>query len=117
VALRCLIVDDSEAFLASASALLSAQGLEVVGLASSRAEALRLAERLRPDVTLVDVELGVEDGLQLARELAGRVPSSRVVLISTHPQDELGEVIADSPASGFLGKTALSAAAIAELVV
>jgi len=116
VALRCLIVDDSEAFLASASGLLSAQGLEVVGLASSRAEALRLAERLRPDVTLVDVELGEEDGLEVARELAGRAPASRVVLISTHPQDELGEVIAESPAAGFLAKTALSAAAIAELV-
>jgi two-component system, NarL family, nitrate/nitrite response regulator NarL len=116
VALRCLIVDDSEAFLASARALLSAQGLEIVGVASTYAEALRLAERLRPDVTLVDVEFGEEDGLEVARELAGRVPASRVVLISTHPQDELGEVIAESPAAGFLAKTALSAAAIAELV-
>jgi two-component system, NarL family, nitrate/nitrite response regulator NarL len=116
VALRCLIVDDSETFLVSASALLSAQGLEVVGLASSRAEALRLAEQLWPDVTLVDVELGEEDGLEVARELAGRVPASRVVLISAHAQDELGEVIGESPAARFLAKTALSAAAIADLV-
>jgi two-component system, NarL family, nitrate/nitrite response regulator NarL len=115
VALRCLIVDDSEEFLASAKRLLSAQGLAVVGVASSDVEAVRLAERLLPDVALVDVELGEEDGLEVARRLAERVPSSRVVLISSHPEDELGDLLAGNPAASFLPKTALSAAAIAEL--
>jgi two-component system nitrate/nitrite response regulator NarL len=116
VALRCLIVDDSEAFLASASRLLSAQGLEVVGRALCGAEALRLAQKLEPDVTLVDVQLGGEDGLEVTRRLAETVPTTRVILISSHSKDELAELIADSPAAGFLPKAALGAEAIARLL-
>lgn len=116
MALGCLIVDDSEAFLASASRLLSAQGLEVVGRVSSGAEALRLAQMLEPDVALVDVQLGGEDGIEVARGLAAAAPTTRVILISSHSQDELAELIADSPAVGFLPKAALGAEAIAELL-
>ena len=116
VALRCLIVDDSEAFLASASRLLSAQGLEVVGVALSSAEALGLAQQLQPDVALVDVQLGREDGLDVTRRLAATAPATRVILISSHSKDELGELIADSQAIGFLPKTALGADAIAKLL-
>jgi two-component system nitrate/nitrite response regulator NarL len=116
VAVRCLIVDDSEEFLDSASRLLSAQGLEVVGRASSGAEAVRLVQTLRPDVALVDFQLGDEDGLELTRRLAADAREIRVILISTHPKDELTELIVDSPAVGFLPKTALGADAIAELL-
>jgi two-component system, NarL family, nitrate/nitrite response regulator NarL len=116
VALRCLIVDDNEAFLGSASRLLESQGLEVVGRVSSAEEAVRLAQTLKPDVALVDVQLGDEDGLEVTRQMNARARSTPVVLISTHAQDELAELIADSPAVGFLPKTALSAAAIADLL-
>ena len=116
MALRCLIVDDNEAFLASASRLLETQGLEIVGRASSGQEAVRLAEALRPDVALVDVQLGDEDGLKVTRELTAGARPIAVVLISTHPQDDVAELIADSPAVGFLPKSALSAVAIADLV-
>jgi DNA-binding NarL/FixJ family response regulator len=116
VALRCLIVDDNETFLASAFRLLESQGLQVVGLASSSDEAVLLTEMLDPDVVLVDVQLGDEDGLELTRRLAARNGSMRVVLISTHSEDVLGELIDDSPAVGFLPKTALSADAIADLL-
>ena len=115
MSLRCLIVDDSEEFLASARRLLSSQGLEIVGSASSGAEALGLAETLRPDVALVDVQLGDEDGLEVARRLSKQRPGTRVVLISTHSEDDLSELIDGSAAVGFLPKTALSAAAILEL--
>jgi len=114
--LRCLIVDDSAEFLASARALLEAQGLQVVGVARSGEDALALAEQLRPEVALVDIELGQEDGIELARRLSERVPVTRIVLISTHPEEEFGDVIIGGPAAGFLSKTALSAAAIAALV-
>jgi two-component system, NarL family, nitrate/nitrite response regulator NarL len=116
VALRCLIVDDSEDFLDSASRLLSSQGLEIVGGASSGTEALRLAERLDPDVALVDVQLGEEDGLEVTRRLTANARPTRVILISTHSRDDLAELIADSPAIGFLSKTALDARAISELL-
>jgi CheY-like chemotaxis protein len=116
VALRCLIVDDNEAFLASASRLLSAQGLEVVGRAFSGAEALRMAEQLRPDVALVDVQLGGEDGLALARQLAGNAHATPVILISSHSMEEVGELVDGSPAVGFLPKPELGADAIAKLL-
>jgi two-component system nitrate/nitrite response regulator NarL len=115
VLLRCLLVDDSEAFLASASRFLSAQGLEVVGRASYGDEAVRLAEQLEPDVILVDVQLGDEDGLEAARRLSAIPYAPQVILISSHPQDDLAELIADSPAAGFLPKSALDAEAIAKL--
>ena len=116
MALRCLIVDDSEEFLASAERLLAVQGLDVVALAASGADALRLAVQLRPEVALVDVHLGDEDGLEVAQRLATEAPATRVVLISTHPEADLAELVAGTPAAGFLAKTALSASAIVELV-
>ena len=82
VNLSCLIVDDGEEFLASAARLLSVQGVTVVGRASSGDEALRLAEALSPDVALVDVELGDEDGIDLARRLVLAGSSATVILIS-----------------------------------
>jgi DNA-binding NarL/FixJ family response regulator len=116
VALRCLIVDDSEEFLASAERLLTVQGLDVVGAAATGADALRLAKHLHPDVALVDVHLGDESGLDVARRIEVAAPETRIVLISTHPEDDLAELVAGTPTAGFLAKTGLSAAAIVELV-
>jgi two-component system nitrate/nitrite response regulator NarL len=112
VAVRCLIVDDNEEFLDSATRLLSAQGIEVVGRASSGAVAESLVDELAPDVALVDVQLGNEDGLEVARRLVSDEGGTRVVLISTHAENELSDLVAASGAVGFLPKTALSANAI-----
>jgi two-component system, NarL family, nitrate/nitrite response regulator NarL len=115
--LRCLLVDDNERFLASATRLLESQGLDVVGRASSGREALRLAREFAPDVALVDVQLGQEDGFDVARRLAAASGSPRVILISTHAEEEeLEELIAESPAVGFLPKTVLGVEAILALL-
>lgn len=116
--LRCLIVDDSARFLDAARALLERQGVTVVGVASTSADALQRADELRPDVTLLDIDLGGESGLELARRLhaqAGR-PAAPVILISTHAEQDYAELIAASPAVGFLSKTHLSATAIRDLL-
>ena len=110
--MRCIIVDDSEEFLASASRLLGSQGMEVLAVASTGDHALHLAGELGPDLALVDIELGEEDGIELSHELASRVPATRVVLISSYDQADLGDLIARSPAAGFLPKTDLGAAEI-----
>lgn len=114
--MSCLIVDDSVEFLASAARLLSLQGVSVVGQASSTEEALRLATALRPDVTLVDVELGDEDGIELARRLTAGQVSAIVILISLRDRNELTELMAGSGAVGFLRKDALDAQAVADLI-
>jgi DNA-binding NarL/FixJ family response regulator len=112
----CVVIDDSPEFLAAATRLLEAQGVAVLGCASSRARALELAAAEAPDVALVDVELGDEDGVELAAELAGVTPPTRVVLISARDQDDLPLLLNGSGAAGFLPKTALGVAAIAELL-
>lgn len=113
--MRSLIVDDSEPFLASARRLLESQGLEIVGTATSGAEALDLAAAFSPDLALVDVELGDEDGVALAGELRARFPETRVVLISTYSRDEMQEVLKASSAVGFLPKSRLSGDAVLAL--
>jgi len=115
--MRCLIVDDSEEFLASARRLLESQGLEIVAAATSGADAVRLAGELAPDVALVDVELGPEDGIELARRLEERVPTLRAVLISAHTLEELEELLADSPEVAYVPKGSLGASAIEAVVV
>ncbi len=115
---RCLIVDDSPRFLDAARGLLERQGITVVAVAANGAEALRRAEELRPDVTLVDIDLGGESGFELARRLhgdGGRAVSP-VILVSTHAEEDYADLIAASPAVGFLSKADLSASAIRDLL-
>jgi signal transduction histidine kinase/DNA-binding NarL/FixJ family response regulator len=114
--LQCLIVDDSEEFLASASQLFSLQGVTVVGLASSGDEAVKLAAELGPDVVLVDVELGEEDGIEVARRLTSEGSPGHVILISLRDHEQLTELIADCGAAGFLRKDALDVRAVTDLI-
>jgi CheY-like chemotaxis protein len=110
MAVQCLIVDDNRDFLEVARTLLERQGLTIAGVASTSAEALRQAEMLRPDVVLVDVSLGDESGIELARRLvADPAHEATVVLISTRSEAELADLVAMSPAAGFLSKSELSA--------
>ncbi len=119
--LRYLLVDDNHAFLEAASVLLEREGVTVVGVASSIAEALRQARALRPDVILVDIGLGDESGFDLARLLAqdgqgGQGVGAEVILISTRAEADYAELIAESPAAGFLPKSELSVRGISRIL-
>jgi DNA-binding NarL/FixJ family response regulator len=116
--LRLLIVDDNAQFLAAARCLLKSEGIDVVGVASTTADALRYAHSLRPDVTLVDVDLGEESGFDLAEKLteASGGETQRVILTSAYPAQDLADLIEASPAVGFLSKTRLSASTILDLL-
>jgi DNA-binding NarL/FixJ family response regulator len=117
VALRTLIVDDNPRFIEAARRLLERQGMDVVGAASTSAQAVQQAERLRPAVILIDIELGPESGFDLARQLASADGSRpKMIMISTHGADEVADLVAVSPVLGFLPKSNLSAAAIRELL-
>lgn len=118
VRLRCLIVDDNESFLEIAAASLAGDDLDVLGTATTGAEAMRQVAEQHPDVVLVDINLGEESGFELARELVERFPqlASGVVLISTRAEQDFGGLIKASPAAGFVPKTRLSAKAVRELV-
>jgi DNA-binding NarL/FixJ family response regulator len=114
--LRCLLVDDSDAFLETARLLLEREGLAVVGVASSIAEALKQARALRPDLILVDIGLGTESGFTLAGLLARDCNGTDVILISAGAEADYAELIAESPAAGFLAKSELSASRIVRIL-
>jgi CheY-like chemotaxis protein len=118
VALRCLIVDDNGDFREAARLLLEQEGINVVAVASTGEEALARANELRPDVTLLDIDLGGESGFAVARELGddGAVDARNVILMSVHAKDEFTDLIEASPAAGFLSKCNLSADAISALL-
>jgi CheY-like chemotaxis protein len=118
MALRSLIVDDNARFLSAARTLLEREGVAVVGVASSCAEAVELAGELQPDVALVDIDLGDESGFDVARRLAALNGPERapVVLISAYPETDFAELIAASPAVGFLAKSDVSARRIREVL-
>src|SRR2546423_694525 len=77
-------------------------------------EAVRQVNELRPDVTLVDIDLGGESGFEVARRLQRDANGARrpMILISTHSEQDYADLIAASPAVGFLAKSALSGDAI-----
>jgi DNA-binding NarL/FixJ family response regulator len=114
--LRCVIVDDRPSFSEAARELLTSQGVAVVATAASSTEAIQRIHELRPDVALVDIDLGEESGFDLARRLAADGSAARVILISTHDEREFKKLIETSPAAGFLAKTELSAENICRLL-
>jgi two-component system, NarL family, nitrate/nitrite response regulator NarL len=113
--LRYLIVDDNRHFLEAARDLLERNGVTVCGVATTSREALVLAAELRPDVILVDIDLGAESGFDVAQRLA-EASDSPVVLISAYPEAEFVDLIAASPAAGFVSKSELSARAVSDLL-
>jgi DNA-binding NarL/FixJ family response regulator len=115
--LTCLIVDDSLEFFEAARQLLAEDGVTVVGVAATSDEAVEEALALRPDVALVDIDLGAESGFDVARRLAG-LPGGGppVVLISAESASELAELVDASGARGFVSKTDLSGDAIRKLL-
>ena len=73
---------------------------------------------MHPEVVLVDISLGEESGLDLARRLVEDElgVGAAVVLISTRAEEDVADLIAESPAAGFLPKEELSASAIRRIM-
>ena len=115
-ALRCVIVDDNSAFVHAAARFLSQQGFDVVGAASTIAEALSCIEGLKPDVAVVDIHLGDESGFDLVEQLAKSHAAPPVILTSTHEEAEFADMIAASAARGFVAKFDLSADVLTRLL-
>lgn len=97
--------------------MLERAGIAVVGMATSTAEALTCADELHPDVILVDIDLGAESGFDVVEALHRSGPPNRsMILISTHSEQDFADLIADSPALGFLPKFALSPESIRRMI-
>ncbi len=113
-----MIVDDNREFLAAASRLLEHQGISVVAVATTSAEGLRRIEELRPDVALVDIDLGEESGFDVVEMIhrngfGADVPT---ILISTHAEEDFAEMVASSSARAYIPKADLSGVAIRDVL-
>lgn len=111
-----MIIDDSADFREAARLLLERQGVSVVAVASTGEEALARAGELRPDVTLLDIDLRGESGFAVARKLVDEGVGGSVILISAYAKEEFADLIEACPVAGFLSKSDLSADAIGALL-
>nr|MBI2904673.1 response regulator transcription factor [Chloroflexota bacterium] len=87
---RVLLVDDHEVVRLGLMTLINDRpDMEVVGEAGTAAEALQAVERLRPDVTLMDIRMPGEGGLEATRQITARFPEAKVVMLTSFADDEL----------------------------
>lgn len=104
--LKVLVVDDQRMVSSGFSLILSVEDdIDVVGTASNGAEAIEAAERLRPDVILMDVQMPVMDGIEATKRLVNK-GIGRVVILTTFDRDDYLFSALDAGASGFLLKNA-----------
>ena len=111
-----LIVDDHPSFRASVRRLLEAEGFAIVGEASDGYGAIAAAERLRPDVVLLDITLPGLDGFEVAAHLVAGGSEAAIVLTSSRAAAEYGPMVTRAPARAFIPKAELSGAALAALL-
>ena len=104
-----LIVDDHPSFRASARILLEAEGYSVVGEAPDGQTAITEAQRLRPDIVLLDVQLPDIDGFGVAEKLQGLPQPPAVILVSSRDGADFGPLVERSGARGFVPKAELCA--------
>lgn len=108
MATTVLIVDDHEAFRASARLLLESEGFQVVGEAADGGSAIEQTTSLAPDLILLDVQLPDINGLEVANRLAGTDGAPAVILISSRDRGDFGPLVKASGARGFVAKADLS---------
>jgi two-component system, NarL family, response regulator DevR len=105
-AIRIVVVEDHALVREGTAELLRRDpGLAVVGQAATAEQALPVISRLRPDIALVDVELPGMNGIALARELANRGESTRVLILSAYDDSAYVLGALEAGVSGYLLKT------------
>ncbi len=106
--IRTVVVDDSETAVRAICSLLKLDPeIEVVGTAQDGAEALALAQKLRPELLLLDLEMPRMGGIETTREMKQELPDVRVIIITVHDTPEVRELCREAGAHGFVPKTRL----------
>ena len=111
-----LIVDDHEEFRVSVRRLLELEGYMVVGEAANGVEAREAVAVLRPAVVLLDIQLPGDDGVVVAEQIAAEPDAPQVVLISSRDAATYGPRLERAAARGFIAKSELSGAALANVL-
>jgi DNA-binding NarL/FixJ family response regulator len=112
---RVLIADDEPLFVEMVDALLSADGVEVVGHAQDGREAVELTVALAPDVTLMDISMPVQDGIEATREIRDRVPTACVVVLTGSTVASEVDRARKAGAAAFLSKDRIASELVATI--
>lgn len=104
--IRIMIADDQKLFAESLSYVIagSADDMEVLGIASDGVQAVSLAERLKPDLVLMDVRMPEMDGVDAARLILARLPATRILMLSTFLDPDQARSAVAHGARGYLLK-------------
>src|SRR5512140_2754252 len=84
MSIRMLICDDHEVIRTGLASLLAGTDIQIIGEAANGKDALRLAQKDKPDVILLDIRMPDGDGLSTLEKLRAKVPESKVVMLSTY---------------------------------
>jgi len=104
--IHVLLVDDHQVVREGLKHMLAVhEDIQVVGEAGSGEEALAQAQRLRPDVVLMDIKMPGMDGIAATRQLREKVPETRVVILTLYGSEYLTQAI-EAGASGYILKDA-----------
>jgi two-component system NarL family response regulator len=113
--MRVLLVDDNALFLEGLANLLEDGGIFVLGTAANASEALEQAQRLRPDVVLMDVQMPGKSGIEATRTLKSIYPAMKIVMMTILENDQYLFDAISAGASGYLLKGAAPESFIAAL--
>ena len=113
---RILVIDDNTAFRGALGQVLDTDCFVVIAGAATGGSGVQLAREHKPDLVIVDVQLPDTDGFNVAEQLAGLDLTLDVILTSGLDSSDLGALVTDSSARGFIPKAELSAAAIEALL-
>ena len=105
--IRVVLVDDHAVVRAGLKAVLgTAKDIEVIGEGASGNDALSLAERLDPDVIVMDLSMGEMDGGEATKQLVGKKTRGKVLILTMHAEDSYLVPLLEAGASGYLVKSA-----------
>jgi two-component system nitrate/nitrite response regulator NarL len=110
-----MVVDDHALVRSAIRQALNVPGVELIAEAASAEEALSLAPAVRPDVLLVDIDLPGMDGVRLVRELASRLPTTRMIMLTVSAADHDVVEAMTNGAAGYLTKD-ISPAALLQAI-
>ncbi len=103
--IRILLVDDHEVVREGLRALLSRrEGFQIVGQAGSVAESIAEAERMRPDIIVMDVRLPDGSGIEACREIREAMPETKVIILTSYADDDAVFASILAGASGYVLK-------------
>ncbi len=105
--IKVILADDHAVVRAGVKAVLgSAKDIQVIGVATNGREAVGLAERLDPDVIVMDLSMGEMDGITATQEMVAKNVRGKILILTMHAEDAYLVKVLEAGASGYLVKSA-----------